>query len=72
MIEATNHGIKIIIASFSFRPEAHIRGQQISKELSWTWIGTAPQLSFQPADSKLIFVRLKYVLAIECIRSWVV
>ncbi len=66
------HGIKVIISSFLFRPEARIRGQQISKFLSWTWMGTWPQLSFQPNDFELIFVLLKYELVTVGIRSWMV
>ncbi len=34
MLDTTYPGIKIIISSISFWPEARIRGQQISKELS--------------------------------------
>ncbi len=68
----TYPGIKIIISSISFWPEARIRGQQIPKELSWTWKGTWPQISFQPAGFELMFVLLKYELATVGIRSWMV
>ncbi len=70
MIDTTYPGIKISISSISFWPEARIRGQQISKELSWTWIRTWPQISGQPADFELIFVILKYELATVGINSW--
>ncbi len=43
--------------------KARIRGQQILKELSWTWIGTWPQISFQPADFELISALLNYEFA---------
>ncbi len=69
MLDITYNGIKIIISSFGFRPEAQIRGQQISKELSWTWKRTLPQISFQPADFELNFVVLKYELAAVGIKS---
>ncbi len=65
-------GIKIIISSFSFWPEARMCGQQISKKLSSTWIRTRSQMSFQPADFELIFVILKYELATVGIKSWMV
>ncbi len=69
MIDTTYPGIKIIISAISFWPEARIRGQQILKELSRTWIRTWPQISFQPADFELIFVILKYELATVGIKS---
>ncbi len=72
MIDTSYSGIKIIISSISFWPEARIRGQQISKGLSWTWIRTWPQISFQPVDFELIFVILKYELATVDIKSWMV
>ncbi len=47
---------------FSFWPESQYLEQQISKEFSGTWIGTWPQISFQPADLELILILLKYEL----------
>ncbi len=44
------------------RPD-RVHGQQLLETLSWTWIRTWPQISFQPADLELIFVILKYELA---------
>ncbi len=72
MMGSTYAGIKIIISSISFLPEARIRGQQISKELSGTWIRTWPQISLKPADFAFIFVILKYELATVGIKSWMV
>ncbi len=72
IMNTTYPGIKIIISSNSFWPEARIRRQQILKERGWTWIRTWPQTLFHSADFELTFVILKYELATVGIKSWTV